>query len=98
MQGPFKIAMIDKKIETSDDLLEAYMRKKNMHVGIKLANQHIDKQVIEDLNKTIVSLNNFCVNVNKTSKLIDKEKDDKDKRDMDMFNEKTRLKRKSMGT
>ena len=43
MQGPFKIAMIDKKIETSDDLLEAYMRKKNMHVGIKLANQTIDK-------------------------------------------------------
>ena len=85
--------MVDKKIETSDDLLEAYMRKKNMHVGIKLANQTIDKAVIEDLNKTIVSLNNFCVNVNRTSKIIDKEKTEKNQRDLDLF-----AQRKSMGT
>ena len=42
-----------------------------MHIGIKLANQVIDKGVIKELNTTIASLNNFCVNVDKTSKIID---------------------------
>ena len=67
------MAKVDKNVETSDDLLEAYMRKKNMHIGIKLANQTIDKAVIEDLNKTINSLNNFVCKVGQTSKIIDEE-------------------------
>ena len=51
--------------------------------------------MIEDLNKTIVSLNNFCVNVGKTSKIIDGEKKEKNQRDLDLFAERDR---KSMGT
>ena len=49
----------NKASETDPSLLDNYIQQRNPNISIKMANQHIDKVVGDEMSKTIATLNDF---------------------------------------